>query len=261
MELTSLGYRTDLMMLAMQGGEIHDRGDHLVVRTPAQPTFHWGNFLLFADPPTAADTDRWQALFKAEFPDAGHMTFGLDTTDGTTGDLSGFVETGITAELSVVLTANDVHPPPRPNTEARLRMLASDYDWAQTVELRMAIDDTDDEPGHRLFVERKNAAMRALQEAGRGGWFGAFADGRMVGGLGVYTDGSGVARYQSVETHPDYRNRGLAGTLVHHAGRYALTDLDAETLVIVADPDYVASRIYRSVGFDGTETQIQLSRA
>ena len=62
-------------------------------------------------------------------------------------------------------------------------------------------------------------------------------------------------------SHPDYRNRGLAGTLVHHAGRYALTDLDAETLVIVADPDYVGSRIYRSVGFDGTETQIQLSRA
>lgn len=128
------------------------------------------------------------------------MTFGLDTADGATGDLSGFVEAGITAELSVVLTAHDLHPPPRPNTEARLRMLASDEDWAQAV--------------------------------GHGGWFGAFTGGRMLGGLGIYTDGNGVARFQSVET-----------------------------LVIVADPEYVATRIYRSVGFDGTETQVQLSRA
>lgn len=260
MELTSLGYRTDLMMLAMQGGEIADRGDHLVVRTPAQPTFHWGNFLLFADPPGADDADRWQDLFSTEFPDATHMTFGLDTIDGTTGDVGGFLAAGITVDRSVVLTTHAVHQPPRPNTEARLRMLASEDDWAQAVELRMAIDDTVADPGHRVFVERKTDAMRTLQEAGRGGWFGAFTDDRMVAGLGVYTDGSGVARYQSVETHPAHRNRSLAGTLVHHAGRYARADLGVETLVIVADPDYVASRIYRSVGFDGTETQIQLAR-
>jgi hypothetical protein len=31
--------------------------------------------------------------------------------------------------------------------------------------------------------------------------------------------------------------------------------------VMVADPDYLAVRIYRSVGFDGTETQLQAQRA
>jgi len=114
MDVTSLGYRTDLMMLALQGADILDRGDHLVVRTPEQPTFHWGNFLLlFADPPTTEDADRWQHLFVDEFPAAEHMTFGLDTTDGTTGDLSGFAAAGITAERSVVLTASGVHPPDR----------------------------------------------------------------------------------------------------------------------------------------------------
>lgn len=261
MELTSLGYRTDLMMLAVQGAEIHDRGDHLVVRTAAQPTFHWGNFLLFADPPGATDADRWQHLFTAEFPDATHMTFGMDTTDGTSGDLSGFAAAGFTEDRSVVLTAHAVKLPPRPNTSARLRMLASDGDWAQAVDLWMAIDDAVEDPGHRLFVERRNDAMRALQETGHGGWFGAFTDGELVAGLGVYSDGSGIGRYQSVGTHPAFRNRGLAGTLVHHAGRYAITDLGVETLVIVADPDHVATRVYRSVGFDGTETQIGLARS
>ena len=37
-------------------------------------------------------------------------------------------------------------------------------------------------------------------------------------------------------------------------------ELGAETLVMVADPDYVAIRVYRSVGFDGTETQLQATR-
>jgi len=82
----------------------------------------------------------------------------------------------------------------------------------------------------------------------------------MVSGLGVFTDGRGVARYQAVDTHPEFRGRGLAGTLVHHAGAQALTWPGVQTLVIGADPEYHAIRIYRSVGFDGTETQVQLLR-
>lgn len=256
----SLGYRTDLMMLALQGGDIVDRGDHLVVRTPAQPTFHWGNFLLFRDPPAVGDLARWRALSETEFPDAAHLVFGIDTVDGTTGDLTEFAAAGITVDRSTVLTATAIHEPTSANRQADLRMLASDDDWQQSIELRIAIDEKAGDEGHREFVERKTEAMRALQEAGHGGWFGAFVDDRMATGLGIYSDGSGIARYQSVETHPDFRNRGLAGTLVHAAGRYALGRLGARTLVIVAERDHPAERLYRSMGFAGSETQIQLSR-
>jgi hypothetical protein len=48
--------------------------------------------------------------------------------------------------------------------------------------------------------------------------------------------GDGYARYQHVETDPAARRRGLAGTLVWHAGRYGREVLGASTLVIVADP-------------------------
>ena len=47
----SLGFRSDLMLLALQGSTITREADHLVVRTPANPDFHWGNFLLFDRPP------------------------------------------------------------------------------------------------------------------------------------------------------------------------------------------------------------------
>jgi hypothetical protein len=30
---------------------------------------------------------------------------------------------------------------------------------------------------------------------------------------------------------------------------------------MVADPEYLAIRIYRALGFDGTETQVQLTKA
>ena len=40
--------------------------------------------------------------------------------------------------------------------------------------------------------------------------------------------------------------------------RYAFDERGARTLVMVADPDYLAIRVYRSVGFDDTEVQTQL---
>ena len=70
----------------------------------------------------------------------------------------------------------------------------------------------------------------------------------------------GLARFQTVKTHPDARGRGLAGTLVHEISRFGFADLDAETLVMVADPEYLAIRLYRSVGFADTEVQIGVER-
>lgn len=69
-----------------------------------------------------------------------------------------------------------------------------------------------------------------------------------------------LARFQHVKTHPDHRNRGLAGTLIHRAGRDAFDDLGAERLVMVADPDYLAIRLYRSLGFTDAEPQVGASR-
>ena len=39
MEVTSPGLVTDLALLELQGSTVTDRGDHLVVRTDANPTF------------------------------------------------------------------------------------------------------------------------------------------------------------------------------------------------------------------------------
>ena len=51
MQVTSLGYRTDLTLRVLEGSEVADRGDYLVVRSPGNPAHWWGNFLLLAAVP------------------------------------------------------------------------------------------------------------------------------------------------------------------------------------------------------------------
>ena len=46
MEIRSLGLRTDLVLLRLGGSVVEHHDDHVVVRTPDNPTYWWGNFLL-----------------------------------------------------------------------------------------------------------------------------------------------------------------------------------------------------------------------
>jgi hypothetical protein len=79
-EVRSLGYRTDLAILALEGSQVTDRGDHLVIRTLGNPDYWWGNFLLLRDLKPGSGGG-WMARFAAEFPDAQHTALGLDEPD------------------------------------------------------------------------------------------------------------------------------------------------------------------------------------
>lgn len=257
MDLSSLAWRTDLALLGYSGSVVSDRGDHLVVRTPGNPAYYWGNLVLLAEAPSAEELPGWLEVFEREIPDARHRSFGVDGRTGEVADLAAFAAAGFDAEASTVMTAGSVHPPPRPNTAAEVRPLTSDDDWEQQVALaRAGEEDELTVP----FVTAKAEAHRRLVEQGRGRWFGAFLEGRLVSSLGLFVASEGLARFQDVKTRPEARGQGLCGTLVHAAGRYGLDDLGVRRLVMVADPDYLAIRVYRSVGFDGTETQLQALR-
>jgi hypothetical protein len=258
MDIRGLGWRTDLALLEISGSVVEDLGDHLVVRTPDNPSFWWGNFLLLAEPPTdAADARRWLGAFEAAFPAAEHRTLGIDGTRGTPADAAPFEGLGLRTEMSSVMTATEVHEPPRPNRDATYRPLESDADWEQQVVLTM---DGETIGYDREFVEPRTGALRRLVDAGHGHWWGAFENGRLLSSMGLFRASPGLARFQTVKTVPDARGRGLAGTLVHEISRFGFADLEAETLVMVADPDYLAIRVYRSVGFADSEVQVGVER-
>jgi ribosomal protein S18 acetylase RimI-like enzyme len=260
-DVRSLAFRTDLALLRLSGSEIDDRGSHLVVRTPGNPDYRWGNFYLLREPPPADEVDALLAAYDADFPHSHHRAFGVDGTTDQREALAPLVARGPKLEGGSVMTATSVHPPPRPNPDAEYRPLVSDDDWAQRIDVSVAVDAGETEAGRYLeFVTRRTAGDRAIAENGHGAWWGAFVDGRLASVMGLVDAGDGLARYQSVETHPDFRGRGLAGTLVHRVATYGFEEIGATTLVMVADPEYLAIRIYRSVGFAETEHQTQLEQ-
>jgi len=216
-----------------------------------------GNFILLADVPGPGTGEAWLGRFAAEFPMARHVALGVDTTSDEAVIPDEFAAAGLELSWGTVLVAAEVRPPPHPNSEAEIRPLSSDDDWRQSVDLGIRCFDGA-EP--TLFLERRAAVRRQLTQAGTGTWFGAFTGGRLLAQLGLFDVGDGLARYQHVETDPEARRQGLAGTLVWHAGRYGREVLGARTLVIVADRAGEAIRVYRSCGFADRESQLSFER-
>lgn len=260
MHVKSLGYRTDLIFPRFDG-EIIDRGEYLVIRTTTNPDYYWGNFLLFAQPPQGGDLSRWRELFAVEIgtpPDIKHQVFGWDTTDGEVGVIQPFLEAGFRLDRSVVLTNQEPRSAASLSGLVSIRPLRTEDDWHQAVENQVLCRAAEfEENEYRRFQRKQMERFRKMAGNGLGDWYGAFIEQRLVADLGIFHQ-DGLGRYQSVETHPDFRRRGIAGGLILGAGGLAMKDYKLQTLVIVADEDSGAARLYKSLGFQLTERQAGL---
>jgi GNAT superfamily N-acetyltransferase len=253
-------------MLRAFAGEIVAAPGRIAVRTPSNPTFRWANYLVLAGAPQPGDVARWIALFRTDVgapPQITHMAFTWDAPEGDEGAVDEFVAVGFERFRVWVMTARELNDPRTLNPACVIRPLTGDADFARLVDLWLAQDaarapDDREGPGHPEFCRRTAATYRSMCEAGWGEWFGAFIDDRLVASLGVFVR-DGLGRFQIVDTHPEFRRQGLAGTLLVHAGRYALAQLGATDLVITADADDVAKDLYLSVGFRTTEWLTELT--
>ena len=266
-KIRSLGLRSDLMIAAHKS-VIEQKENYLVVKSPHNPGYYWGNYLLFNKPPTLRDAQlcndsSWEYLFHHEFAELSgikHTAFVWDSPEGLTGDVDEFKALGYSLEKTEVLTAKHVYPPLYANERIRIREMTTVDQWDAVKELLILTR----EPHHqeriyRRFVERKVETYRSMAMKKNGAWFGAFIGTDLVGTLGIFT-GYGIARFQHVVTHPAYRRRGVCGTLVHEIGSLALTRDDVDCLVMQADPEYHAARLYKSMGFEQTELLYSLEK-
>jgi RimJ/RimL family protein N-acetyltransferase len=261
-DLTSLGYRTDLLFHSFEG-EVTDRGRYLVIRTPSNPSYRWGNFLIFDAPPQPGDYATWTQLFAREVgtpPRIMHKLFAWDTVDGDNGAVNDFLEAGFELGEEVVMATTTLVTPRRYNHEIEIRELTSDADFTEHVELHVVCRLVkDDEASYRAFYEASTESYRRMIRAGLGRWFGAFLDGRLVADMGIFANGE-LGRYQSVVTHPDFRRRGICSTLLYEVGRFGLETLGMHTLVIVADAHEFAKKIYAAAGVARVGGQNKLKR-
>ena len=185
------------------------------------------------------------------------MTFAIDADlDESTG-VSEFAAAGFNSKSNIVLTANLVSPPPKVNSEIVVREITSETDWEQVTDVHYS-DEWYLNPESQIpFLKQKVNELRKLSSANVGCRFGAFLGGKLVADLGIYRWNS-LGRFNDVATHREFRRLGICGTLVFQAAKTALDKMEITTLVMEADEDYRAAKIYESVGFNPTYRQAGL---
>jgi ribosomal protein S18 acetylase RimI-like enzyme len=262
--------QTDLFITAFDG-EVIDRGRYVVLRTPSNPGYWWGNFLVYPEPPDERAALRgvpgsWLDDHARELPSATATLLAWDRPDGASGVVEPFVEQGFEIDRSTILTASSdwLVRPPRWNGAVAVEKVESDDTWAGAARVLTAalearrsgtVEDL------RAFVDRQVARYRAMQSAGIGQWYGAHVDGELAATLGlVRVAGSELGRFQLVGTDPRFARRGVCSTLVHEVARRALEEDGFTTLVMAADAEYHAAKVYESVGFRPTETLVALMK-
>ncbi len=253
-----LGWATDLAVLEHTGSSVEDQGDHLLVRTPVNPTFHWGNCVLVTDLDAVGDAQRWIETFDGAFPYANWIAIGLAAMPS---DEAAWSTAGVELELDDVL-ATATLPRQTPLAAAySVRELESDGDWEQLVALAMAENErTDPYPrsSHETFLRARRRSDADLVDRGLAAFFGAFAGDTLAASLGIVLCGT-TARYQNVGTDEPHRRRGLATHLLGVAGKWA-GDRGCDRWVIVTESTNVAGRIYRAVGFEPAVSTVKAYR-
>jgi len=243
----SVGLTTELA-LATTRGRVTDRGDCLVVRTPDDPSYYDGNLLVFPAPLSAGELPAWLARFGEELADIRHRSF---RWDGPPGDPGQLVAAGFTVDVHQVMIADDLIAPA---TSLPIRALTPDEVAATHVlAFAMAEHHHDD---YRTFLRRRATWHAQLVARGDARFWGAFDGDACIASVGLVELGD-LARFQDVRTAPVYRRRGIAGALLAAAAQ----GTRASRLVIVAQPDSAAARLYERVGFRDVERTASAWRA
>jgi GNAT superfamily N-acetyltransferase len=249
----SLALITELA-LAETRGRVTDRGDYLVVETPDDPGYYYGNLLVLPAAPQLGEVAFWSRRFADELgqrPGVRHATFWWDGTSGDVGARDELLAAGFALEQPQVMAATRLAAQEAP---LPVRVLSPDEVLA-TAELAWIVGDRHDE-AYRQFLLRRAAWHRELVARGSAHFHGAFDGDALVSSLGLVELGD-LARYQDVQTHPSYRGRGLAGALLVAAADATR----AGKVVILAEPESLASRVYERIGFRTVERTASACRS
>lgn len=244
-------------------GDVIDKGDYIVVHTPSNPEYWFGNHLIFKAPPKKGDFEKWCRVFKEEIYDKNkshHMLFRWDGVAGEKGDISAFEKNDFHVVEDVLLSAHEVNPPPHPHTEISIRSIKTDAEWEMAFNNQVICRDEGTTGPLSSFMAFKRIQMRQYRlmcEQGLGEWYGAFLKNRMVADMAVFfVDGVGIL--EDVGTDPAFRRQGICGTAVYHISRELLDSGKVGTMAMTADENYHAARIYESVGYRPTERSVHM---
>jgi ribosomal protein S18 acetylase RimI-like enzyme len=261
-----LGWRSHLLASRF-GARVDERDDCVVLRTPDNPTYYWGNCLILPAAPRDDELAYWLDRFEQEIgqhqSESRHVAIGVNA-DTLTHDLPSWRAAGIdefdeTAVLALE-PARLIDAPPSRASGIELRRLRWPEELELAVEAQVAArDESFEAEGYRVFRRRSMQRVAAMHAAGIAHWYGAFTGEALAADCGLVHDGA-MGRFQYVQTHPDWRRRGLCRALIALVCRDAFERLGLRRLVMCADPHDVAIGIYRSSGFAQVERHWCLQR-
>ena len=251
----SVGVSSDI--LVMRGlSEVEDHADRIVVRTPSEPDYWFGNMVIFRtnEALPEAQIDR----FRADFPTAGHVTLGWDAPNMVRGEEHDrLAAMGFDISQTDVLTLKG--PLNRASGPAKIavRPIQTDPEWEQVIALQVEIRVEEGRSHDECtpFVRNRFSNRRRQIEEGWACWFGAFDGDFLVGDMGVFM-GDRLARYQDVETRASHRRQGICAELVTAAADWARRNDPGIVPVVQANSRGNAGRVYRRCGFAHTETLV-----
>jgi GNAT superfamily N-acetyltransferase len=215
---------------------VAQRADCIVVRTPANPLYYWGNFLLLPEAPRDDQLAHWRARFADEIgalqPASRHVAIGINRRQ-LAEPLPAWTADGFeTIEDAVLrLQPGQLRPPARAARGCiEFRELDLHRERDDVVALQCADDHGLDPAG---FGEHRQRQMARYAAEGR---------------------------FQHVSTHPAWRRRGLCGALVHTVSAWGFDQWGLRSLLMCADPSDVAIGIYESLGYRRVASEWRLQR-
>lgn len=253
--MRSLTIRSDLVAGRSQC-ELTEFEDRYVLRTPSQPNYWFGNTVIFK---SYSDTPRAQiAQFKADFPEARHVCLQWDAPNLA-------IEPGIASlraqgfkldECDALVLDQPLVRFDLPRGLTARQISGRDWDQVIALQTKTGIEDEGyDAAEYPAYVAGRFAAHQRAMSDGDGAWFGVFDGAELVADMGIYV-GDGIARFQSVDTAPLYRRRGICRALVGIVHDWAKSRDPDTRPVIIADTDGAPGRTYRACGFTLAETLV-----
>jgi RimJ/RimL family protein N-acetyltransferase len=264
------GWRSSFILHHFDG-VVLQRDDCTVVRTPANPLYYWGNFLLLPEAPRDGELAHWRARFDEEITAlqraSRHVAIGINS-ESWPGPLPCWLADGfeIIEDAVLRLEPGQLLPPARP---ARGRIEFRPLDLARELERVVVLQCEDDHgldaAGFAEHRRRQMARYAAMSERGQAAWFGVWCDGVLAADCGLMradpTPGKPpTGRFQHVSTHPAWRRRGLCSALVHAVSAWGFRHWGLEEVLMCADPHDLAIGIYESLGYRRTASEWRLQR-
>ena len=248
----SLLTQTDLDMAAVDG-VVDSLESCIQVRSPENPGYYWGNYLLLPAAPQADQLEAWIERFRDQFqndPEVKHVLLRWDGAPLSASAHAGAIALGMTEDSGPAMIATRLSNPENLEVEVRQLDFEGEFDRIEHLNQQCDPNESGGSAQYQLFKKRIRQSWRQRVRAGLATWWGAFLDEQLVGQCGMVSCSDRLGRYQAVETHPDFRRRGVCSTLVSRVGQHALKRGGCRALLLGADGEGPALGLYRRLGFE-----------